>query len=131
LLDGANSQSRFFANLAEVKAALDTVFIAGDYNGDGLINSADYNYWRSTLGQINSLAADGSNNGQIDAADYVTWRKHAAGFGVGTGTSVPEPASTVIAIVAACLALSFRVPRSVRQPATPLGGDRIYHRKKL
>jgi hypothetical protein len=96
-LDGADRQSLWFANLPEVKAALDTVFIAGDYNGDGAVNSADYNYWRSTLGQINSLAADGSNNGLVDAADYVTWRKHAAG--VGSGSGVPEPSGAAYGII--------------------------------
>jgi hypothetical protein len=98
-LEGPDRQSLWFANLPEVKAALDTVFIAGDYNGDGAVNSADYGYWRSTLGQINSLAADGSNNGLVDAADYVTWRKHAAGFGVGSGSGVPEPSGAAFSMI--------------------------------
>ena len=90
-LDGANRQNLFFANLPEVQAALDSVFVAGDYNGDGIVNSADYDYWRSTVGSINSLAADGNNNGVVDAADYVIWRKHASAPGLGAGVGVPEP----------------------------------------
>src|SRR5262249_14941049 len=90
-LDGTDRQNLFFANLPEVKAALDSVFLAGDYTGNGVVDAADYAYWRSTLGSINSLAADGNNNGVVDAADYVIWRKSAGGAGVGSSASVPEP----------------------------------------
>jgi hypothetical protein len=110
-LEGANRQSLFFANLPEVKAALDSVFVAGDYNGDGLVNSVDYNYWRGTLGSVNSLAADGSNNGVVDTADYVIWRKRVGSPGLGAGVSVPEPrgsASIVSLIGTLVLAAGWR-----------------------
>ena len=42
-LEGPNRPSLFFANLPEVKAALDTVFVAGDYTGNGVVDAADYN----------------------------------------------------------------------------------------
>lgn len=117
-LEGANRQSLFFANLPEVQAALDSVYIAGDYNGDGLINSADYNYWRGTVGSINSLAADGNNNGVVDAADYVIWRKRVSTPGLGAGVGVPEPggtASIVTLIGTFAVAASWRS----RKPMPP------------
>jgi hypothetical protein len=98
-LEGSNRQSLWFANLPEVKAALDSVFVAGDYNGIGIVDSADYNFWRATFGSINSLAADGSNNGVVDAADYVTWRKHAAASGAGTTASIPEPCGVTLTVM--------------------------------
>ena len=94
-LEGASRQSLFFANLPEVQAALNTVFVAGDYNGDGLVNSTDYTYWRGTAGAINSLAADGNNNGIVDAGDYVIWRKRVSTPGMGAVASVPEPGGYV------------------------------------
>jgi hypothetical protein len=107
-LDGTERQSALFANQPEVKAALDTVFIAGDYNGDGVVNSADYNYWRSTFGSVNSLAADGNNNGVVDMADYVVWRDHAGTPGAGSSAAVPEPSTAIFGISAIVYVLCVR-----------------------
>ncbi|MGD9633691.1 MAG: beta strand repeat-containing protein [Pirellulales bacterium] len=70
-----------------------SVVLAGDYNGDGRVDAADYNRWRDTLGQTGAgLAADGNGNGQIDAADYNVWKSN---FGQSAGAAsvspVPEP----------------------------------------
>ena len=47
----------------------------GDYNGDHLVDAADYSVWRDSFGQTGSgLAADGNGNGMVDAADYTVWR---------------------------------------------------------
>jgi hypothetical protein len=98
-LEGANRQSLWFANLPEVQTALDSVYVTGDYDGNGIVSVGDYTYWRSTFGAINSLAADGSNNGVVDASDYVTWRKRAAGAGAGTGASIPEPDGLTLLVI--------------------------------
>lgn len=113
-LDGADRQNLFFANLAEVKAALDSVFVAGDYDGNNLVNTSDYNYWRSSFGSINSLAADGNNNGVIDAADYLVWRLHNAASGTGTRLSVPEPGCCAYLLVfaGAVIVHAYRLRRS-------------------
>lgn len=117
-LEGADRQSLFFANLPEVIAALNTVFVAGDYTGNGVVDAADYNYWRSTMGLINSLAADGNNNGVVDAADYVTWRKHAAGPGVGSSTTIPEPAGVTLFLALSVCGM-WAVRRDRKRPAFP------------
>ena len=71
------------------------MFIAGDYTGNGVVDAADYNYWRTTFGSLNSLAADGNNNGNIDAGDYVLWRQRHSEFGNGA-SPVPEPSLRIV-----------------------------------
>ena len=94
-LDDADRASKFFATLPEVKAALDTVFVAGDYSGDGVVNAADYNLWRNSLGSRTALAADGNSNGVIDAGDYTIWRDHLP----GAAAAIPEPTAWLLALL--------------------------------
>ena len=52
-------------------------FIMGDYNGNGLVDAADYGLWRKTMGQTGiGLAADGNSNNLVDAGDYSVWRSN-------------------------------------------------------
>jgi hypothetical protein len=73
--------------------------VVGDYNGNGVVDAADYVLWRKSLGQTGvGLAADGNGNNQIDAADYGVWRAHfgqTAGSGSDTiaNIAIPEPAT--------------------------------------
>ncbi len=90
-------------------AALDNLVlnfpIAGDYNGDGTIDAADYTVWRNTLGSTEILAADGNRNGQVDTDDYLLW-KQAFGQstgGLATGTPIPEPPIAGLLLVASLL----------------------------
>jgi hypothetical protein len=92
------------------------VGVSGDYNGDGLVNQADYSVWRAAFGTSN-LAADGNQDGVVDAADYVVWR-NATGQSEGltnqaviTTTLIPEPTAIWLALSSAVLA---RLPRSAR-----------------
>jgi hypothetical protein len=107
-LDGADRASRFFANLPEVAAALDTVFELGDYNGNGVVDETDNSYWRTTFGSRQFLAAEGNIDGVIDAADYVVWRKMLGLAGAGAGNQVPEPGLLSLAAVCAITA-AFRL----------------------
>jgi predicted outer membrane repeat protein/parallel beta-helix repeat protein len=63
--------------------------ILGDYNGDNMVDAADYYVWRSTVGSTTDLRADGNGDGVVDEADRAVWR---ANFG-----AMGEPESTVLA----------------------------------
>ncbi|WP_425397017.1 glycosyl hydrolase family 18 protein [Aeoliella sp.] len=83
----------------------------GDFNGDGVVNLADYSVWRNSLGTTgNYLAADADGNGTVDQQDYAVWRSN---FGSSTPASlesvaaVPEPRT----ILLLSLALSLLVVR--------------------
>ena len=70
---------------------------SGDYNGNGVVDAADYTLWRDTLGSQLDLRADGNGDGTVDEADYVFWNDR---FGnvIGTGSegAVPEPTSALL-----------------------------------
>ncbi len=80
----------------------------GDYNGDGVVDAADYIVWRNDLGQSITLPND-TTPGTITAADYDVWRSN-FGNQAGSGSSVvsaeiPEPnwfSMLFTGIMAAC-----------------------------
>jgi hypothetical protein len=82
-------------------------FLPGDYNRDGTVNTADYDEWKEAFGNPVAeagLGADGNVNGIVDAADYTVWRDHLAGMirpGRSAGVPVPEPATPLMALIAA------------------------------
>jgi hypothetical protein len=91
--------------------------IAGDYNGNGVVDAADYIVWRQESGQFGTgLAADGNGDNNITITDWGIWRKNfGLPFGPGAGAeSVPEPgclALLSLAFALACIARTYRSGR--------------------
>jgi len=87
--------------------------LQGDYNNDGIVDAADYTVWRNSLGSTESLAADGNFDGVVDQLDYDAWKQNfgkSLGAGSGTnlaGSSVPEPSTLVIGLLASAVAASL------------------------
>ena len=84
------------------------VTLPGDYTGDGVVDVADYNLWRSSVGDTTSLVADGNSDGLVDTADYVVWRNNSGrtwlDLAIGSGAlgvaSIPEPAGLGLVAIA-------------------------------
>lgn len=68
--------------------------LAGDYNGDGLVDAADYTVWRD-----GGLDADGNNDGQVNAADYAIWENNYGATASSRSAAVPEPLALVLALI--------------------------------
>jgi fibronectin-binding autotransporter adhesin len=82
--------------------------VPGDYNQNGVVDSADYVLWRNSVGPGSLPNEGGISPGVVDTADYNFWRARfgatsAAGSGIG-GSLVPEPGS-LYAIAAALVGL--------------------------
>jgi gluconolactonase len=88
----------------------------GDYNGNGVVDAADYTVWRDTFGSTTNFAADGNGDHVIDQADYDVWLgKFPVTFGSATttsGSSVPEPSTLTLAALALLL-VTFRRLHSI------------------
>jgi hypothetical protein len=97
----------------------------GDYNGDHIVDAADYTVWRDTLGSTSDLRANGDDTngsmGKIDQADYVVWK---ANFGMGGGAgaaatlsdlsmAIPEPSTRFVGWeLGMALAVTYRFRRA-------------------
>jgi hypothetical protein len=100
---------------ASVPWVEDQLDLPGDYNGDGVVNAADYTVWRDTFGlEGPAEPADGDGDSTVDAGDYDVWKQYfgtaadlqipfqSAGSGaVLPSAPVPEPATLTAALVAA------------------------------
>jgi len=81
----------------------------GDFNGDHVVDAADYVVWRASAGSTTDLRADGNGDLVIDNLDYDVWRSH---FGAtyasaaGATAAVPEPTVFLPLLIAAACAFS-------------------------
>jgi Esterase-like activity of phytase len=88
-----------------------TPSIAGDFNGNGLVDSADYVVWRKSLGTT------------FTQADYDVWRIHfgqsaGTGSGVNANDAVPEPATAAMLILATACWCLWRGRAVLKAPST-------------
>jgi len=71
--------------------------LLGDYNGNNIIDAADYSAWRDAMTAGATSLPNDSTPGTVDESDFTYWRDHfgqTLGSGAGSGAAaVPEPAS--------------------------------------
>ncbi|QDU88572.1 hypothetical protein Pla175_19500 [Pirellulimonas nuda] len=91
------------------------VAIAGDYNGDGAVDAADYTVWRDTLGAslTPGTGADGDADGQIGPGDYQVWRQSIGAAAAAPAQAVQAPEPATWSMLAAFALLAWPGLRSV------------------
>lgn len=86
----------------------------GDYNGDGVVDAADYTVWRDNLGS--GPDGDGTTTGDllgvpdgvVDESDYDYWAQQYGTTISPPASAIPEPVSGVLAILTVLAAASAR-----------------------
>ncbi len=85
----------------------------GDFNLDGLVDGADYAFWRNNLnGNESVLGGNGDGSGVVDSGDLAVWLAAFGGApGVGSIASpAPEPATVcLVAMLCAGCSLTGRI----------------------
>ncbi len=98
--------------LDDAAAALAEAAPAGDFDGDGDVDAADYRVWQSNFGvRTVSLGtgADANFDGVVDASDYTIWRD---GFQAAHPAEVvPEPTAVTLAGLTALMVTLLRIAR--------------------
>jgi poly(beta-D-mannuronate) lyase len=104
---------------------LDDLFqiLEGDYNGDAVVDAADYVVWRKTVGMTVPpwSGADGNGDTFVDEDDYAVWSENLGSSLSGSGgnvESVPEPE------ISAMLFLAILATRSNQRNHTDRSAER-------
>ncbi|RIK88317.1 MAG: hypothetical protein DCC67_00700 [Planctomycetota bacterium] len=94
-----HSDNKKFAGYGAV--ILDDVLLTkadflGDYDGNGLVDGADYLVWQRNLGSTTNLLADGNGDGVVNMTDLDVWRWNLGSRIDASAYSVPEPSAAVM-----------------------------------
>jgi len=126
LVDAGENRGAPFFGLGRDLGAFESG-MAGDFNGDGSVDAADYTVWRDNLGMI------------LTPAHYDEWRANfgnASGGGSGSA-AVPEPTLmrllVMFAAVAGKVRVQFAKPQAKRPrlPLTTLHSQLTKSRRRL
>lgn len=109
----ANELGDFIAANMVAANLVDVPVVPGDYNGDGLVDAADYTVWRDHLGSEVHTEVDGDKSGVVDQGDFDIWHDdfghHGGGGALAAGNAaVPEPSSGLLAIICSAILLVYR-----------------------
>jgi len=75
--------------------------VVGDYNGNDIVDAADYTVWQGALGGTTLL--NDPTPGTVDTSDYTYWKTNfgaTSGSGTSAGTNIPEPSSLLLTALA-------------------------------
>ncbi len=104
---GASSQSGT-TWIDDVVLQISNPLVPGDYNGNDVVDAADYVVWRKNNGLMGGATVaqgDGTGDGNVMDDDYTYWRDRFGNPTPGSGSgglgssSVPEPAAALLLAV--------------------------------
>jgi hypothetical protein len=102
-IDVAPHANNILFNIDNIKLWNSTtpVGVPGDYNGNGVVDAADYVLWRNGGALQNEGVTPGSNTPE----DYTYWRSRfgaTSGSGATVAAAVPEPSAVMLVLAGIC-----------------------------
>ena len=92
--------------------------LIGDFNGDSMVNIADYPLWRDHLGDVDESEINFNGDGDnVAVSDYSLWHSHFGNFSPALGntaksaTAIPEPNTATLVLLAAAITTCRRCRR--------------------
>ena len=89
--------------------------LPGDYNGNGVVDAADYVAWRKNLNMAATLPND-TTPGFVSSEDYGVWRSNfgrtLAGAGAAERAAIPEPGGVVLLLTSFVGLIAMRRQRA-------------------
>ncbi len=84
--------------------------LPGDFNGDGMVELADYTIWRESLGAIDDTPINSAGDGDqgVDQGDFEVWKTNFGSSSAtisSTASTVHEPASMLLLLIGSTSAL--------------------------
>ena len=85
--------------------------LAGDFNGDGVVDNSDLEVWRADFGSDSKLDADGNYDGVVDGADFLLWQRTLGASAASSPptTAAPEPAMFTLIQSGVLLPIALRL----------------------
>ena len=83
--------------------------LPGDYDGNGLVDAADYTVWRDRLGTAALPNRDPTSTGPVGQFDYLVWQTNFGATETGRSATIPEPIT--LALMAQLAFISSLVSR--------------------
>jgi hypothetical protein len=88
--------------------------VAGDYNGNGVVDAADYTVWRNNVGAPAGTLRNDADLTVIGRAQSNTWKAHYGmslmSAGAAKGVAVPEPTGLALLALACLVCFKRRHP---------------------
>ena len=81
--DFSQAVGQAFGTEQQVQIGTAACLLTGDYDGNGLINSQDYNLWRQNSSRLNQyLSVDSDANGIVNVVDFNLWSSNRSKVGM-------------------------------------------------
>ena len=72
--------------------------LPGDYDGNGLVDAADYTVWRDQIGTTTLPNRDPTATGPVGQFDYLVWKTNFGATKTGRSATIPEPTTLALMV---------------------------------